>query len=110
MIEASKYVAPWRAAVTSAAIDVVAVSDWEKQSGPCEATFVFFIARPPSVKEDERPFPVKPPDLDKLVRAVCDSLTDAGVWDDDGQLIRFTASKVYVPPGEDGVHVTVSAA
>lgn len=107
MIEASRFVGPWRQAVTSAALEIVMAERWQKQSGPVEAEFVFHIARPASVKESDRPLPVKPPDLDKLVRAVCDSLTDAGVWEDDGQVVKLVASKVYVPPGEDGCDITV---
>lgn len=38
-------------------------------------------------------------DLDKLVRAVCDALTDAGVWVDDTQLVDLRARKFYA--GED---------
>ena len=51
--------------------------------------------------------PIKPPDLDKLVRAVCDSLTDAEVWEDDAQLVRLTCEKHYVNAGEDGVSILV---
>jgi hypothetical protein len=29
------------------------------------------------------------------VRAVCDALTDAGVWRDDSQLVELEAQKVY---------------
>jgi len=108
MIEASRFVGPWRQAVTHAALTVIDAEQWEKVLGPVEAEFVFHIARPASVKESDRPLPIKPPDLDKLVRAVCDSLTDAGVWGDDGQVVRLTASKVYVPPGEDGCDVRVT--
>ena len=107
MIEASRFVAPWRAAVTSAALEVIQLAGWEKQSGPMEAHMVFDIARPASVKESNRPLPVKPPDLDKLVRAVCDSLTDSEVWEDDAQLIRLTCEKHYVNAGEDGVSILV---
>lgn len=35
------------------------------------------------------------PDADKLVRAVCDALTDAGVWRDDAQVAELQAVKVY---------------
>lgn len=35
------------------------------------------------------------PDLDKLVRAVLDSCTDAGVWHDDCQVVGLDAVKLY---------------
>jgi Holliday junction resolvase len=109
MVEASRFVAPWRAAVTAAAIEVSELEGWQKQSGPMSAHMVFHIARPASVKESDRPLPIKPPDLDKLVRAVCDSLTDADVWEDDAQLVSLTCEKQYVKVGEDGVSIHVKS-
>jgi Holliday junction resolvase RusA-like endonuclease len=35
------------------------------------------------------------PDLDKLVRAVLDALSDAGVWRDDAQVVETRARKQY---------------
>ena len=35
------------------------------------------------------------PDLDKLVRGICDALTDAGVWKDDAQVVNVVAAKRY---------------
>jgi len=107
MIEASRFVAPWRKAVTAAAIETIELAKWQCVEDAVEAQFDFFIARPNSVKELDRPYPIKPPDLDKLVRAVCDSLTDAGVWLDDGQLVNLTTTKRYVSAGEDGVSIMV---
>lgn len=106
-IEASKYLPAWRAAVTAAAIETKILADWSTVEGPVEASFVFHISRPASVKSSDRPLPVKPPDVDKLARAVCDSLTDAGVWADDGQVVKLTAEKVYVDAEESGVSISV---
>ncbi len=39
-------------------------------------------------------------DLDKLVRAVCDALTDAHVWTDDTQLVDLRARKFYAGESE----------
>jgi len=50
----------------------------------------------------------KMPDLDKLVRAVCDGLTDAGIWDDDSQVIRLIARKDYADNCEPGVDIQVT--
>lgn len=52
----------------------------------------FRMPRPPSVR---RAFPSVRPDVDKLARAICDALTEARVWKDDGQVVSLTASKVY---------------
>lgn len=46
-------------------------------------------------------FPFTAPDRDKLVRAVGDAVTAAGlVWSDDCQDAVGCAAKVYVPPGD----------
>jgi Holliday junction resolvase RusA-like endonuclease len=42
------------------------------------------------------------PDLDKLIRAVGDSLTDSGVVIDDSRIVRISARKLYaegIAPG-----------
>jgi len=50
------------------------------------------------------------PDLDKLVRAVLDALTDAGVLRDDAQVNEIHAQKRYCRDGEPpGVSVAVIA-
>ena len=51
--------------------------------------------------------PVKPPDLDKLTRAIWDSLTSV-VWVDDAQVITATIRKQYVERWqEEGVLILV---
>jgi Holliday junction resolvase RusA-like endonuclease len=47
------------------------------------------------VKASALPSPTKPPDLDKLTRAIWDSLTSV-VWVDDAQVIAATIRKQYV--------------
>lgn len=106
-IEASRFLPEWRKAVSAAAAEAARLCDWSTVDGPVEASFVFHISRPASVKPSTRPLPIKPPDVDKLARAVCDSLTDAGIWVDDGQVIRLTAEKVYVDAEESGVSISV---
>lgn len=106
-IEASRFLPEWRAAVSAGAAETRGLCEWDTVDGPVEANFVFHIGRPASVKPDARPLPIKPPDIDKLVRAVCDSLTDAGIWEDDGQVVKLTAEKVYVNVEESGVSISV---
>ena len=52
----------------------------------------FYLERPKTVK---RLFPAVKPDLDKLVRAVFDGITDGRAWHDDSQVIAVYASKHY---------------
>jgi len=44
-------------------------------------------------------------DLDKLVRAVLDGITLAGLWRDDSQVVSLHAEKVY--DSEPGCHVWI---
>lgn len=60
------------------------------------------------LKPSAPPFPIKPPDIDKLTRAVLDSLTSI-VWVDDSQVVRMTCTKAWVDRWEEeGVAVYVS--
>jgi Holliday junction resolvase RusA-like endonuclease len=47
------------------------------------------------LKPSAPPLPAKPPDLDKLVRAIWDACTSV-VWVDDGQVVAATIRKGYV--------------
>jgi crossover junction endodeoxyribonuclease RusA len=107
-IEASKYLPAWRKTVTQHAQAIAIASDWETATGPIQLHVDFYLARPKSVPAHRRPFHVKPPDLDKLVRAVCDSLTDAGIWEDDSQVIKLVAGKDYDDTLDTGVSIQVT--
>ena len=60
------------------------------------------------VKPGANDLPVKPPDIDKLTRAVLDSMTSI-VWVDDAQVVRLHATKAFVHRWqEEGVSVNVA--
>jgi crossover junction endodeoxyribonuclease RusA len=84
---------PWRQAI----IDAVrrdGAPDPTPFDGPVALDVLFYLPRPKSApKAIVRP--AKKPDLDKLVRAVCDALTAAGVWRDDSQVVSVHAGKVF---------------
>lgn len=107
-IEASKYLPAWRKAMTQAALIAIEEQGWEKVSGPVEVDVTFYLERPATITATARPWPIKPPDLDKLVRSL-DGLTDAGVWDDDGQMVVLKASKVYADTREPGASIKITA-
>lgn len=86
---------------------------------PVTLALVFYRARPLSHYQglafDVRPryvtdVPDTSPDLDKLVRAVMDALTDV-VYVDDSQVVEIGATKRYVPNREHppGVEVSIIA-
>lgn len=76
--------------------------------GPVEVTVTFYLKRPKAhlnsrgeLKPSAPSYVCKRPDLDKLVRAVLDGMTEAGVWADDNQVSKVTAVKLYGEPGAE---------
>lgn len=96
----AKVLKPWREAVTAAA----RVAHWglPQVQGPVVVELEFRFERPKSVK---REYPTVKPDLDKLMRAVLDGVTDSGLWKDDAQVIKALPSKAYA--AKPGVHVRI---
>ena len=80
----------------------------EKFEGPVEVEVVFFLRRPKSVSR-EFPCVRRRDDLDKLVRAVLDSLTGI-LYQDDGQVVNLIARKRYEEGGFVGAIIQVRAA
>lgn len=88
---------PWRQAVVDAVREQL--GDRPPLDGPVELSVRFYLPRPKSAPKRVTE-PAKKPDLDKLMRAVGDALTAAGVWIDDSQVVAVTARKVFA----GGVH------
>jgi len=86
--------------ITQEALLAARAQNWETiQSGPVVVSLCFGLLRP---KTSSEPFPGKRPDIDKLTRAVLDSLTDARIWRDDGQVQTLHACKTWsLEPGVD---------
>lgn len=104
-IEASKYLPAWRAAVKQAAQEAM-TADFEQFTSAVELSITFTLQRPSSVKN--RPYPIVPPDLSKLIRGAEDAITDAGVWADDSLVIRIVAEKFYADLEEPGAVIKVT--
>jgi Holliday junction resolvase RusA-like endonuclease len=114
--EASRFLKPWRDRVKLEAARAVKAQSWQRvmKPTPVALLLVFFLDRPVSNTD---PRPVGPPDLDKLARAVGDSLTQAGVYEDDSQICEYLRlAKEYVggrcdplswEPTSSGVYVQV---
>jgi Holliday junction resolvase RusA-like endonuclease len=112
--------ADWRSTVTvrvQEAMDVLPGDDdpdrqpW-RLTGPLAVRLVFALPRPASAPKTRRTWPSgRVGDIDKLARSVLDSMTDAGVWHDDAQVVHLDVTKDY--PGPDirqtvpGVRITV---
>lgn len=99
---------PWREKVEAAARARVALTGWVMLplQEPCRVDIIAFMPKPPSVRRD---LPAVKPDWDKLARAIGDSLTDARVYADDGQVVDGRLRKVYAPAGSPvGARIVVS--
>jgi Holliday junction resolvase RusA-like endonuclease len=61
------------------------------------------------VKISKRAYPIVPPDLDKLARAVLDGIGQSEViWGDDSQVIELAATKVYADNRAPGAIIVIS--
>lgn len=85
-------------------------------TGPIRVELDFFLPRPKAhLKKDGFPKPKTPvwhckkPDLDNLIKAVTDAITDTQlVWLDDSQICEITATKTY-SMSASGCSVRISA-
>lgn len=99
LVESSKALRPWRATVTARAVE--AMRGKPAMGGPLELTCVFTFTRPSAhfgkngLKASAPLHKTTAPDTDKLTRAICDALADAGVYRNDAQVARIVASKIY---------------
>lgn len=101
MIESSKALKPWRELIAETA-------RWnrpELHTGPVLLKLDFIMPRPKATPKTATPPAIKRPDLDKLVRAVLDSLTGI-CYVDDSQVTDIIARK-HVAGYEDtpGVYI-----
>lgn len=96
----AKKLKPWRAIVAAAADRGVTFDR------PVEVELTFVMPRP------QRPLwhvPAVKPDIDKLVRAMLDGLTDGGLIADDARVVRLIAVEEYASENNPvGVHVAVA--
>lgn len=103
--EQSPYLPAWRAAIKKAVYERyrelgVKPDDLPLLRGPIEFSSRFHLDTGQRIDS--------PPDLDKLLRAVWDSLTAARVWEDDGRVVRlYEVGKVQAQDGRTGADITV---
>lgn len=94
----------WRRTVTTEARRAAVAAGWlRRHSGPVELRVHFELPRGSTVK---RAHPSVRPDLDKLLRAIGDSLTGV-LYDDDAQVVSVVATKSYAGDSEPGAFVVV---
>ncbi len=108
MVEASKYLKPWRHTVTLLTKHAMSRHKWLKvpKGEPVVSKLRFYVPRGKTVTR-EYPSVLGSGDVEKLVRAIHDSLTDAGVWVDDSQVVDLDAKVRYADVSEPGVRITI---
>jgi crossover junction endodeoxyribonuclease RusA len=92
---------PWRKAVAHAARTVMGPR--APLLGPLVVEATFTMAKPASAPKRRRVWPDTRPDVDKLLRALLDGLTDGGVYADDGQVVAALAFKAYPAEASTGL-------
>lgn len=106
-VESSKSgVDAWRGDVRTACLTA-----WAGQApldGPLVLEVEFIRKRPAGAPKSYTPDANTQPDLSKLVRSTEDAITSAGVWADDGRVVRTVSSKRCAEIGEvPGAHIRI---
>lgn len=101
MREAAAGLKAWRSSIVTAAQWAASLEApppsfrFPPMDGPLMITFTAFLPKPKGTRF--RDYPAGPPDLDKLQRAVGDSLKIAGVITDDARIVQWIAGKRWAP-------------
>lgn len=111
LLEQSKRVAPWRAAVDTAARAAMTarhvmqyggrpLEQPQPLDGPLSVEIVFTVRKQASAPKTRVTWPTTRDsgDLDKLLRSTFDALTTAGAVADDSRIVEVVSRKVF--PGE----------
>lgn len=108
---------PWRADVSSGAVDAIRnLSDGDglpagfgepifPLSGPVSVVCEFTVKRPTSHPKTRVTWPIAKPDLDKFLRAILDSLSAAGVYGDDSQVVNIQTTKTFPDQDRWSLHI-----
>lgn len=112
----AKTLKPWRAEVSGCVAEAMRSVGWETLDGPIGVELTFAHVRLAShygsgrnagvLKPSAPHWKSTSPDIDKLTRAVLDSLTDARAIRDDGRIARLVVTDTWADD-EAGVRITV---
>ena len=102
LVEANKKLPNWRKQLTEK-LETANVT-CQPLEGAVTLEVLFLM---PKAKSNKKDFPYQKPDLDKLIRAVGDAATAAGVINDDSQVVQILAWKLWAED-EPGAVITLS--
>lgn len=91
------------------AVKVAALCNRKEIVGPLYISLIFLMPRPKRLKKRGRYPHTGKPDLDNLIKAVMDGLTNAQIWGDDSQVTWISSGKFYHSEGEKpGVSILIA--
>lgn len=106
LIESSKQLKPWRESVRDL---LLIAAPGTVLAGAVRAELSFVLPRPKRLAGRPTPPHLGKPDLDKLIRGVCDAITFAGTWADDSAVTEVIGRKRYAEDSEGpGVLIELS--
>jgi len=104
LVEANKELPAWREHMTRM-LQLKQMEETQPFTTAVNVALTFWLPRPKSVK---RQYATGTYDIDKLTRAVLDSITKAGVWRDDSDVVDLTVRKTYADTHEPGVLISIT--
>lgn len=107
LVESSKGLPEWRRSLVEAFKPFEGLSTRPGYENGATVSVEIYVTRPQSVKRQN---PTVKPDLDKLIRAIGDALTIAGVLKDDSMIIEWKARKYYADIIEPGITIEITGA
>jgi Holliday junction resolvase RusA-like endonuclease len=97
MVDMSKGLKEWRNEIALHAVVAAKNFGWELTTEPIDILLRFVMREP---QKPKYPYPATRPDVDKLIRAAFDGITDSKrIWKDDSQAVHVRAVKTYGKPG-----------
>lgn len=104
LVEAQKQLPAWRDHMTRM-LELKRIETDTRFETATNVALTFWLPRPKSVK---RQYPTSTYDIDKLTRAVLDSITKANIWRDDSDVVELTVRKTYADMHEPGVLISIT--
>jgi len=104
LVEANKDLPAWREHMTQM-LQLKQLEETQPFTTAVNVALTFWLERPKSVK---RQYPTGTYDIDKLTRAVLDSVTKAGVWRDDSDVVDLSVRKTYADNHAPGVLISIT--